>query len=403
MKNLLWLVFPLAAFAAVDWLPPEVPPLPREGPALCPREFLPPELGARVLGAAARAFDSAEKWQVYAALLRQRIQQGAGLAPWPRRTPLNARFSVRRVHDGYSVENVAFEPVPGVFMGGNLYRPLGAGGARPVVLTTHGHTGEVKDDPDWARHGRFHESVQRRAATLARMGAVVLSLDLFGYGDSFTQFGAAAHRRSFSLTLQMWTARRALDLLLGLDGVDPKRVAVTGESGGGTLAFLLAALDERVTLSAPVAMVSSYFFGGCPCESGLPIHRSADHFASNAMIAALAAPRPQLLVSDGGDWTLNTPRVEFPFLQTIYARLGAEENVANVHLPEEGHDFGPSKRAAVYRFVAERFGLVLDGEESHVTIEAPETLRAFRDASALPADAVKSVETAEVALGRLQR
>src|SRR4028119_913939 len=87
----------------------------------------------------------------------------------------------------------------------------------------------------------------------------------------------------------------------------------------------------------------------------LPIHRSADHFANNVMIAALAAPRPMLVVSDGQDWTLNVPEIEYRCLQRIYALYVAEENVANLHLPHERHDYGPSKRAAMYRFVAERF------------------------------------------------
>jgi hypothetical protein len=390
------------SLASVAWLPSELPAPMAEVPTLCVRDYLTPAQGEAVLQAALMRFDTGAAWKAYGETVRGKIQEGAGLAPWPRRTPLQARFSARRAHDGYTVENVTFEPVPGVLVGGNLYRPRGAQGPSPAVLTTHGHTGEVKTEADWARHGRFHESVQRRAATLARMGAVVLALDMFGYGDSWTQFGPASHRRPFALTLQTWTARRALDLLLALDGVDSARVAVTGESGGGTQAILLTALDERVTLSVPVAMVSAYFFGGCPCESGMPIHRSAEHFASNAMIAALAAPRPQLLVSNGGDWTQHTPCVELPFLQAVYARLGAPGNVANVHLPDEGHNYGPSKRAAMYRFVAEQFGLRLDSDESKVALEPPDTLRGLKGAGDLPAHALRTVEQAEAALRALQ-
>ena len=160
--------------------------------------------------------------------------------------------------------------------------------------------------------------MQARCATLARLGATVFSIDMFGYGDSMQLVGQAAHKQTVALTLQIWNATRALDFLLSLENVDPKRVAVSGESGGGTQTFLLTALDPRVTVSVPVVMVSSYFFGGCACESGLPIHRSAEHFVNNAMIAALAAPRPLLVVSDGKDWTQHVPRIEYPFLQKIY-------------------------------------------------------------------------------------
>ncbi len=392
-----------AAVAQVDWLPPDLPAPAAEGPTLCVRAYLTPEQGDAVLQAAAKQFDTRATWAAYGETVRRKIQEGAGLAPWPKRTPLNAMVSEPRAHDGYTVQNVMFEPLPGVYACGNLYWPLRAPKRAPAVLTTHGHTAGVNAPADRARHGRFHESVQRRAATLARMGAVVLSIDMFGYGDSLVQFGASAHRRPFSLTMQLWTNLRAFEFLASLRGVDKERIAVTGESGGGTQAFLLAAMEPRVAVSVPVVMVSSYFFGGCPCESGLPIHRSAEHFVSNAMIAALAAPRPMLVVSDGGDWTQATPQSEFPFLQHVYRLYDAENKVANVHLATEGHDYGPSKRAAMYRFLAAQFGLKEDFDESHVAIESPDALRVFKSADELPATALRNVEAAEAALRELQR
>lgn len=83
-----------------------------------------------------------------------------------------------------------------------------------------------------------------------------------------------------------------------------------------------------------------------------------------------------MVVSDGGDWTSTTPDLEYPYLQRIYGFYGAEENVMNVHLPDERHDFGPNKRNAVYEFFIKVFGLdrsMLD--ESKVTIEDEDTLR----------------------------
>jgi hypothetical protein len=238
------------------------------------------------------------------------------------------------------------------------------------------------------------------------MGAVVLSVDMFAYGDSIQLVGQEAHKQPLALTLQLWNAMRAVDFLLSLEGVDPKRVAVAGESGGGTQAFLLTALDPRIAASVPVVMVSSHFFGGCPCESGRPVHRSADHFASNAMIAALAAPRPMLVVSDGKDWTQNVPQVEYPFLQKIYGYYGAGTAVVNVHLPDEGHDYGPSKRAATYRFLAERLALDLhavqraDGtpDESPVTVEPAAALHVFDAEFPIPPHALHDAASIERAL-----
>ncbi|MSU22949.1 MAG: acetylxylan esterase [Opitutus sp.] len=399
------------AAPSVNWVPADLPPPPATGPVLCPGAFLTPAQGQAVLDAALVQFPDRATWQAYVDHARNRIQEGAGLKPWPKRTLLHPISRARRTYDGYSVENVAFESVPGYFVGGNLYRPLHGQAPYPVVLSTHGHVATHESPGDDDRPGRFVHVMQARNATLARLGAVVLAIEMVGYGDSIAAVGSAAHKTSFVQSLQIWNSIRALDFLLALDGTDPTRVAVSGESGGGTQTFLLTALDQRVTLAAPVVMVSSYFFGGCPCESGQPVHRSADHFVSNAMIASFAAPRPMLVVSDGADWTQHVPETEFPFLQKIYGYYGAATNVANVHLPMEKHDYGPSKRAAVYRFIAEKFGLslapALDAagqiDESHVTIEPPGPMHSFNAEFPLPASALKDIAAVERTLHQLQQ
>jgi dienelactone hydrolase len=396
---------------AVTWVPEGLPPPPANGPALTQGAYLKPEQGKALLDAALVRFPDRGSWEAYIGHARTRIQEGAGLSPWPQRTPLNPVIRRRRAYDGYSVENVVFESVPGYFVTGNLYRPLNARPPYAAVLSTHGHYRAITKLEDYDNHARFWPGMQARCASLARMGAVVLSIDMFGYGDSMQLVGQAAHRTPFALTLQIWNAMRALDFLISLENVDPKRIAVSGESGGGTQTFLLTALDERVAVSVPAVMVSSYFFGGCACESGLPIHRSADHFVSNPMIAALAAPRPLLLVSDGKDWTQHVPQIEFPFLQKIYSYFNATANVATVHLPDEGHDYGPSKRAAMYRFVADKLGLNLaavqgaDGriDESRVTTEKPAQMRAFDADFPIPHHALHDAAAIAERLRSLQK
>ncbi|WP_261387919.1 hypothetical protein [Chitinophaga pinensis] len=129
--------------------------------------------------------------------------------------------------------------------------------------------------------------------------------------------------------------------------------------------------------------------GGCPCESGMPVHACGNR-TDNVEIAAMAAPHPQLLVSDGGDWTDKTPEHDYPYLQKIYGYYGKTANVSNVHLPAEGHDFGISKRTAIYDFMAKYLGLNrAAADESKITIEQPPACSVFGEkGERLPADAI---------------
>ncbi|MEK6480709.1 acetylxylan esterase [Catalinimonas sp. 4WD22] len=337
--------------------------------------FFTEEEGTAALEKYAATYNDLASWKQRAAQIREGIWNGLGLSPDFERTPLKPIIHSKRTYDGYTVENVAFESMPGYFVTGNLYRPTQQQSSYPAILSTHGH---FQGDEYTAR---TREEMQRRCASLARMGAIVFAYDMVGYGDADQNM----HKHHQALALQTINSIRAVDFLHTIPEVDRERIAITGASGGGTQTFLLTALDDRIAVSLPVVMVSAHFFGGCVCESGLPIHQSETHETSNVEIAALAAPRPMLLISDGKDWTLNTPEVEYPYIKNIYALYDKAENVENLHLPDEGHDYGISKREGAYRFLAKHLGLSLEevlndeGEidESFVSVEPHQKLQVF--------------------------
>jgi uncharacterized protein len=336
----------------------------------------------------ADSWSGREGWLERAARIRKQILAGANLDPLPEKTPLNPEIHSRRAFNGYTVESVYLEVLPGFLAYGSLYRPLEKNPPFPAVLCPHGHY----EGPEG---GRLRPDHQNRCATLARMGAVVFSYDMIGFGDSLHL--GWSHKHPQALTLQTWTSIRVTDFVESLDDVDRTRIAVTGCSGGGTQSFLLTALDERITVSVPVAMVSAHFFGGCHCESGMPIHKTAELETNNVEFAALAAPRPMLLVSVGGDWTRNTPQVEFPYIHRVYEALGAADNVENRHFPDEDHGYQYVKRQAMYPFMVKHLRLdsagVLDEatgafDESRNTLETAVAMHAVNPEHPLPAHAL---------------
>ena len=307
-----------------------------------------------------RAFpkiSTAQQWQDRAREIRQQVLVSCGLWPLPPKTPLHAHVFGKVERDGYSIEKVYFETWPGLYLAGNLYRPLGRGaGPFPAILNPHGHwsNGRMADDKDG--------SVAGRCINFARRGMIAFCYDMIGYND--THFADAPAGQSFSdlhheiatnradllwnislMGLQTWNSIRALDFLESLPDADPKRLACTGASGGGTQTFMLGAADSRLAVQAPVVMVSHLMQGGCLCENapGLRVE------FSNMEIAAAPAPRPQLLVAASGDWTKDTLTVEGPSIAHIYELLKQPDHFHYARFNFD-HNYNQTSREAVYEW-----------------------------------------------------
>jgi poly(3-hydroxybutyrate) depolymerase len=315
---------------------------------LCVGKHWTEEEAKSVMNDFSKEWSGLHSWEQRALRIRKGIIDGMQLDKMPKITGhFNARITGTHTMDGYIVENIVIESFPGFYITGNLYRPAKKQEKYAAILNPHGHG----NDP------RFTTSTQIRDAVFARMGAIVFTYDMVGTGESLQ----VNHKMPIALVLQTWNSRRVLEYLLSRGDVDPNRIGMTGVSGGGTQTFVLSAIDDRIKVAVPVTQVSAHFFGGCVCESGMPIHRSESHQTNNVEIAALFAPKPMLVVSDGGDWTSNTPEVEFPYIQKVYSAYKALDKVENAHFATEGHDYGPSKRQAAYAFLVKY--LHLDNKE----------------------------------------
>ncbi|MBQ7297594.1 MAG: DUF3826 domain-containing protein, partial [Alistipes sp.] len=297
------------------------------------------------------------------------------------RVALQPILSKVRKFDGYTVQNIAIQTLPGLYLCGSIYAPTKKG-THPVIICPNGHFGD----------GRYRKDQQQRMATLARMGAICADFDLFGWGESEHQVSSVAHRTSYAQQIQLLNGITLLDYLLTRPDADAKRIGVNGGSGGGAHSVMLSVVDDRYTALCPVVSLSSHFDGGCPCESGMPIMLAAGG-TCGAELAAIFAPKPLCVISDGKDWTASVPTLEYPYLQEIYAMYDAEEVLSNVHLGNEGHDFGPNKRNAVYAFFGKAFNLDTAAiDEERVTIEPYEALYSFgKKGELMPEGAIRSV------------
>jgi len=332
-------------------------------------------------------YKTKEEWIERAEYLRKHILVSTGLYPMPEKTPLNPQIFGKIEHEDYMVEKVYFESYPGFFVTGNLYSPKGKKGPFPGIVCPHGHWG----------NGRLEDqemgSVPGRCINFAKQGYIAFSYDMVGYNDSGKQI---EHRNIFNnkreelwgiglMALQLWNGIRTVDFLCSLENVDDDRIGCTGASGGGTQTYMLSAVDQRVKVAAPVCMISAHFQGGCNCENIANLR--VDTY--NVEIGALMAPRPLILVSATGDWTQNTPDVEYPDIRTIYQLFDADEKLKQVQF-DAGHNYNKDAREAVYAWFG-KWLLGIDDEtllkEKPFNVEKKEKLLVFYDRE-LPENAI---------------
>lgn len=332
---------------------------------------------------------SRRAWESRARALRQRVLFASGLWPMPPKTPLTPRTTATFEQDGVVVENVAIQTLPGFWLCGNVYRPAGPG-PFPAIVNPHGHWANGRKEREGdvpkaaappAPPAPGKADLVALAANLARQGFLVFAYDMVGYNETdqvkHRHFGVTPESWLWAVSelgLQTWNSIRAVDYLSDRKDVDAKRIGATGASGGGTQVFLLAAVDERIQVSVPVNMVSAIMQGGCICENAPALRVGTD----NPEIAAVFAPKPQLLVSCTGDWTRNNPTDEGPTIRRVYDLYGAGDRLQVVQFNYQ-HNYNVESREAMSAFFRRWLMEKRAVSESPIGI-APEKLTVARPA-----------------------
>ena len=318
--------------------------------------------------------------------VRAQILQAIG--GLPERTPLNPHTVGTLDRDGYRIEKVIFESQPKFYVTANLYLPKTGHAPYPAVLYPLGHELGGKSNPTW----------QQMLATLARRGYVALTWDPVGQGERIQLYSSdlrdsmlrSSTTEHTILGIQclltgehiarytIWDGIRALDYLLSRKEVDPERVAITGNSGGGTHTTYIAALDDRIKVAAPSCFITSWHWmlktlGPQDAEQVFPgwLGNGLDY----PDFIYAATPKPYLILSAIRDFfPIDGARETFREVANTYSALGKESQV-KMFEADDGHGYSHPRRMAAYKwFSRELKGSEDDTPETPVEPETAETL-----------------------------
>lgn len=296
-------------------------------------------------------------WFAYQKGLRARLAEYLG--PFPARTPLNPQVVGTIEREGYAIEKVIYESCPGYFVTANFYRPKGRAFPVPGVIFVCGHSNEGKG---WVL---YHET----CLGLVMKGYAVLAIDPQGQGERSEYFDAETLKNLVGTTVpqhhqllrpsflvgqtlggyRTWDAIRGVDYLVSRPEVNAEQLAAVGNSGGGQMALLVTAADERIKVCAAA-------HPGGSCENtylnGISL--------SDKEVLSLIAPRPcRFIVGKDSGETHHVPRAAD--MQRFYVGMGYGTDRCEVKWVDGIHDMRQPKREAAYEWLNRWMGKEADG------------------------------------------
>ncbi|MCI0456626.1 MAG: prolyl oligopeptidase family serine peptidase [Gemmataceae bacterium] len=306
-------------------------------------------------------------WEKRRPELRRQFLEMMSLWPLPPRTDLKATVTGKVETDHFTVEKLHFQSIPGLYVTANLYLPKKVKGRAPAVLYVCGHAGTIIDGVSYGNRPNY----QHHPAWFAEHGYVCLIVDTLQYGES-----RGLHHGTHNLGMwwwqalgytpagiECWNAIRALDYLEKRPEVDPKRIGVTGRSGGGATSWWVAAADDRPACIIPVAGIvdleahvvegliprfrKGVISGHCDCMYFVNTYRW-----DFALVAALCAPRPLLLGNSDEDGIFPVPgyRRMAEKVRKVYELYGAEDRFALLET-KGPHKDTPELRLGAFRWM----------------------------------------------------
>lgn len=328
-----------------------------------------------------RPAESVDEWKQQRTTLRQNLIDAWGGFP-NQKCPLDPVIHGTMQQDGYRVERLTLQTMPGIRMTANAYVP-DKPGKLPAVLCVHGHWRLAKSEP----------VVQARCIGLAKLGFFVLMVDAFGAGER--GLGKALgeyHGEMVGATLlpvgkplsgiQVYENMRAADYLQSRPEVDPDRLGITGCSGGGNQTMYAGAFEERFKCVVPVCSVGTYraYLGAacCMCE----VVPGAIKFTEEWGILSLVAPRGLMVINatkDAFQFSIGEARKSIAKARAAFELYSQQQNITHATFDWK-HDYHQPMREAMYGWMTLHLKGKGDGSpipEPEIKTEPAEVLRCF--------------------------
>jgi dienelactone hydrolase len=326
-------------------------------------------------------------WQNRQVWVRDKLHHLIG--PFPDKTALNPRITGVIHKDGYRVEKLVYESMPGFHVTGCVFIPDDIVGKAPAILNVIGHEQE----------GFRAELDQLVYINLVRKGFIVLAIDPIGQGEivqffdpeiGFSKVGYSVVEHNYAGNLTFlsgislaryftWNGIRGIDYLVSRDDVDPERIGMTGFSGGGTVTSYVAALDDRVKVSVPCSWSASSQSQTETKGTQDPdsfFYRGLKEGISFEDLLEVRAPVPTLMTFTSRDQYLSIQGARVAYLEAkeVYKIFEKEDNIQFVE-DDYKHWLTPKIRLAIYSFFMKHLGVNGDPSEVEIKLLSEEELQ----------------------------
>lgn len=302
------------------------------------------------------------------------------VGPFPEKTPLNPQVTGVVKKKGYKIEKVIYESMPGFYVTGGLYLPDGKN-KKPAILFLSGHT----------QNSFRYPSYQVMILNLVKKGFIVFAIDPISQGERVQLYDPDKNASLIGPTTQehnylgnqtllsgvsiaryfIWDGIRGVDYLMTRKEVDPERIGVTGQSGGGTQSAYVFAFDERIKAGAPVNYITGFrrlLESIGPQDAEQNFYNGIMNGLTHADLLEVRAPTPALISAGTRDFfSIQGARETYSEVFKAYKAFGLEENIGMIE-DDFGHGYTEKLREGIYKFFQKNLDLPGNPKDEVVTI-----------------------------------